>query len=255
MNRISIDGIPLWTPAYVSPVAWYDASDASTINNITGGVSQWGDKSSNANHLNQDTPSLQPRIDTRTLNGLNVIDFNGTEHYMSFTSNFEINNKFVIFVFYPDSDVANQRIFGNDPSPSVRVNYAGVSDVFVFAGTTAISIYGGTYATSEIYPKLSPYIAGWGYETTGFREEKNGLSLLYPITMLYSGTVPAVTFGRDTDSATSYFGGYFAEIIVINDYTTGGGTKLEGYLAWKWGLVGSLPVTHPYKLRPPKVGD
>jgi hypothetical protein len=29
--------------------------------------------------------------------------------------------------------------------------------------------------------------------------------------------------------------------------------KLEEYLAWKWGLQGSLPPTHPYKNFPPKV--
>jgi hypothetical protein len=27
--------------------------------------------------------------------------------------------------------------------------------------------------------------------------------------------------------------------------------QVEGYLAWKWGLQGSLPSSHPYKLFPP----
>lgn len=27
--------------------------------------------------------------------------------------------------------------------------------------------------------------------------------------------------------------------------------QLEGYLAWKWGLVGNLPTNHPFKLYPP----
>jgi hypothetical protein len=27
--------------------------------------------------------------------------------------------------------------------------------------------------------------------------------------------------------------------------------QIEGYLAWKWGLVGNLPQNHPYKLYPP----
>jgi hypothetical protein len=29
--------------------------------------------------------------------------------------------------------------------------------------------------------------------------------------------------------------------------------KLEGYLAWKWGLAANLPADHPYKLNPPTV--
>jgi hypothetical protein len=27
--------------------------------------------------------------------------------------------------------------------------------------------------------------------------------------------------------------------------------QVEGYLAWKWGLVGNLPATHPFKNAPP----
>jgi len=29
--------------------------------------------------------------------------------------------------------------------------------------------------------------------------------------------------------------------------------KVEGYLAWKWGLVANLPSGHPYKNLPPYV--
>jgi hypothetical protein len=28
---------------------------------------------------------------------------------------------------------------------------------------------------------------------------------------------------------------------------------VEGYLAWKWGLVSKLPVGHPYKNQPPYI--
>jgi hypothetical protein len=27
--------------------------------------------------------------------------------------------------------------------------------------------------------------------------------------------------------------------------------QIEGYLAWKWGLVANLPAGHPYKNYPP----
>jgi hypothetical protein len=30
---------------------------------------------------------------------------------------------------------------------------------------------------------------------------------------------------------------------------------VEGYLAWKWGLVANLPAAHPFKNRPPLIGD
>jgi hypothetical protein len=31
--------------------------------------------------------------------------------------------------------------------------------------------------------------------------------------------------------------------------------RLEGYLAWKWGLVANLRAAHPFKNRPPLIGD
>jgi hypothetical protein len=31
--------------------------------------------------------------------------------------------------------------------------------------------------------------------------------------------------------------------------------KIEGYLAWKWGLEGNLPIGHPYKSAAPTTGN
>jgi hypothetical protein len=41
------------------------------------------------------------------------------------------------------------------------------------------------------------------------------------------------------------------EIIVYTTVTSSQRQQVEGYLAWKWGLQGSLPATHPYKKWPP----
>jgi hypothetical protein len=48
-------------------------------------------------------------------------------------------------------------------------------------------------------------------------------------------------------------GGRMAEFFTVADVPGTGGTdittviKAEGYLAHKWGLTSSLPVSHPYK--------
>ena len=47
--------------------------------------------------------------------------------------------------------------------------------------------------------------------------------------------------------------GKAAEFFWVAGPTGTGGTdisnveKAEGYIAWKWGLQGNLPVSHPYK--------
>jgi len=66
---------PLWTPEQIAMVLWLDASDASTITESGGSVSQWDDKSGEDNHVSQATGSKQPTTGSRTQNGLNVLDF------------------------------------------------------------------------------------------------------------------------------------------------------------------------------------
>ena len=45
-----------------------------------------------------------------------------------------------------------------------------------------------------------------------------------------------------------------AEVILYNSVLTSTQiSKIEGYLAWKWGLVGNLPSSHPYKTSYPTV--
>lgn len=41
--------------------------------------------------------------------------------------------------------------------------------------------------------------------------------------------------------------GYIAETVILSDVTLATRQKIEGYLAWKWGLEADLPADHPYK--------
>ena len=69
-----------WSPLDLPNLeGWWDASDAATITDTTGDVSQLDDKSGNGRHLAQATGSLQPRTGDSTRNGLNVLDFNADE--------------------------------------------------------------------------------------------------------------------------------------------------------------------------------
>ena len=59
-------------------VAWYDG-ELSPITSSGGSVSQWNDISGNENHAFQSLGSSQPTTSATTLNGKNVIDFDGSE--------------------------------------------------------------------------------------------------------------------------------------------------------------------------------
>jgi hypothetical protein len=45
----------------------------------------------------------------------------------------------------------------------------------------------------------------------------------------------------------NFYYGYMAEILVFsNVLTVADRQRIEGYLAWKWGLQSQLPTLHPY---------
>lgn len=69
---------PPFTPLSLSPLAWYDASDTSTLTVSSNLVSQWNDKSGNGYNLSQGTSVERPDSGLTTRNGLNVVDFDGS---------------------------------------------------------------------------------------------------------------------------------------------------------------------------------
>lgn len=102
---------------------WLDASDTSSTN-ITqsgGSVSQWLDKSGKGYNLTQSTGSDQPTTGSSTINGLNAIDFNGTQYLEnnSFASLLAGNDiSFSAHFVYQPTSVSSGTIFGAGNSSS-----------------------------------------------------------------------------------------------------------------------------------------
>lgn len=59
-------------------MAWYDASDTSSISLSGSDVTQWNDLSGNNYNLTQGTAAYRPQSGTRTINSLNVLDYQDT---------------------------------------------------------------------------------------------------------------------------------------------------------------------------------
>jgi len=72
-------------PSTLNPDLWLDASDASTITESGGSVSQWDNKGTLSNFV-QATSANQPTTGANTLNGLNVIDF-ASDHLNATSTN------------------------------------------------------------------------------------------------------------------------------------------------------------------------
>jgi hypothetical protein len=66
-------------------VVWYDASDAASITHVAGAVSQWNDKSGNADHLTQGTAANQPTYSATGLGGSQPSISFATNDYLAST--------------------------------------------------------------------------------------------------------------------------------------------------------------------------
>ena len=113
-------------------------------------------------------------------------------------------------------------IYGSDQTPITANNVTNLNATFFsIVGTTAQNA-AACYTNGSLYTTTS----GSGYNLT--------TSLPYRL-----GSGPG-------------FNGYVYEALIYNSpLSTSQRQQVEGYLAWKWGLQGSLPSTHAYKSFPP----
>jgi hypothetical protein len=236
----------LWTPAEITTELWLDASDASTIT-IATGVSQWDDKSGNGYHFTQATASAQPALSTAALNGLDVITFDGINDFLRNTSS-SLAQPINIFVVAQTNVISGttgsrQYVFDgvttntNRNLLALRGNQTNNPSIWAFLGWLPHTV--ATTNTYELYTcgfaGASSFIGVNGVDVTGNPGTNN----------LTSG----ITLGTNYLLNADWLSGGIAELVI----TTGDVDITEGYLAWKWGLEGDLPVGHPYKTAAPIV--
>jgi len=229
-----------WAPsASANVVAWFDASDATSISSSAGNVLQWKDKSGNDYHASQSTANKHPRTGTRTINGLNVIDFDGTSDALKYAANFFTSNHSYtkIAVYFTDNLGATNNV--------VTIgNSALYNELIIF--------HGGNQLSSSSYPGiLSPMIAIGQYVSGGQAD------IFINGTNVGSNPAPAAWansanhFELGAHSGGNYLDGVIAEVVVLDHAASADlRQKIEGYLAWKWGLRANLPSSHPYKYTP-----
>ena len=239
----------------LSPALWLDAADASTITETGGKVSQWDDKSGNDNHGTQSAGGKQPVTNSRTLNGLNVIDFQGDVLVSAVNINRSVLPDLSVYAVFARDVPNNSGFFGQDNGGwdrTVSMQNSGSS------GNWLVSRSGGLENTG-ITNDNDPHVMSLTWDVSA----SNGSSF-----SIDGGSAHVFTEGTGDGTNTTAIGAYYtngsnpfdgilAELIIIPSITSDTNRqKLEGYLAHKWGLTANLPQTHPYKeTAPGKTGS
>lgn len=214
---------------------WLDAADSSTITTDTG-VSQWRDKSGTANAFVQDVGNNQPATGTQTINGKNVLVFDGSNDSMSISSPPMSTSMPLTFVmvkrlvatgsfgmFYTTGTGDNFNIRQESATGRLQVAAGGS----VVATGLATTLTGVNIISTLVFPSA----AG-----SNIRVYRNGSR---ETVGTFTATKPTLTgthyIGRRSDGLNANF--WLAEIIAYNaDLSDTQRQSIERYLGKKWGI-------------------
>jgi hypothetical protein len=248
---------------------WLDASDSSTITITGSGVSTWADKSSNANDATQSTDGNRPTITAAAQNGLDVLEcvvsdpssIVGTgKQWLQLPDFSALSAGTVIAVAKSNADPPSGA--GGDGRTGAVIacstSMATLGAHHPYTDGNVYDNFGSTARKSTGNPTeslASCYLLGIRSAPSDYEFYVNASSHFSTgtNTVGFSATLSFVGKSLDASMPQHYgFDGQIAEIVLLNvAATTLQRQKVEGYLAWKWGIESNLPGGHPYEFGPP----
>ena len=252
---------PITTPfspaSIVTPALWLDAFDTSTITISGSNVTGWRDKSSSARAL---TPSSLTAFQyANTFNGSlpSVFGSNtGSSATIASIAGFTLNTPANIFAVFQNTN-------GSSGFPYIFNITAGSNRAYMLSTSGNLRVSSGVGSantggsvglstnTNQIITMATGASSTLVYQNGGVNGA--GSTVSPSSTINVSGaTVTSSNLTIGGNATNEAWTGHFCEIIIVNtSLTDAQRQRIEGYLAWKWNLVGSLPTNHPhYSLKP-----
>ena len=226
---------------------WLDAADTSTVIG-TSPVTQWNDKS--GNNYNAYATTTGNNLSLSTINGVQAINYGGNSYLIGLLTS-GAASPFSIFIIFSQSSTVGP-VFTTSTTTDASglfLNYGGSST----GGNTDFLSIGSQWAThgSSTINSNTPYllsIVSTSVSGGTITLYVNGTSYMSGTTTGNFSWTTLLIGRRSYGGNNENFAGKFGEFIIFNSaVSTSQRQQVEGYLAWKWGLVGNLPSTHAYK--------
>ena len=208
--------------------AWYDATRGVTA--TAGEVDTWADQSGNGRDLSA-TLTTRPITGTRTQNGKNVIDFDGSNDLLDASSAFTQGTSDTVFVVCLNDDGADsttQTVYNSDNGAAAecRLNKMNTN---VWRATSGASLDGGIPDTA------AHLLVGVYNGTTGSSLRLDGTELATG--SLGTNSSSAAPRVGATGAGGNFWDGWVAEILHYDNVLTAANIlRVENYLTRKWGL-------------------
>jgi filamentous hemagglutinin family protein len=252
----STDGsIDLDGPLNDRLVLWLDSSDSSTISHTGGFVDQWRDKSGYENHANGSGVN-RPLTGSRTMNGLNAIDFDGSNDVLIINdaNSLDLSNELSFFnVNFRDS------INTIDGLLAKRINQT-TSYAYGFFFFNDNEFYVDIHNNNNRFSNNISYPTGSSIQSVtynGALSTATRVNIFNRGRFILSGTEASasipnfnspLTIGELNGGTLTHFNGLIPEIILYNTELSGtliadqSRNLIEQYQSAKWG-VGLDPIS------------
>jgi hypothetical protein len=249
MSTTIVTNTAFVTPRSIAGLSgWYDGNDplgrGETLSNGFP-ISQWSDKSGNVNHATQLTSLNQPFLSNggivfRGAQNLNFTKPNALASNTTFSIFLieqrasSVNTNHILAGF---TNAANQNLhIGYNTSTQFRFSYFGNDFNYNVPEYSAVNEPFRIWSLTQSATMRTIFLNGAQVaqnNNTGLLQSWNGGSIgrssfnAFGTNPFYHGTVNEIIF--------------YKPILTITQQQ-----QIEGYLAWKWTLQRSLPVTHPF---------
>jgi hypothetical protein len=240
--------VPMYTftPVFYSGCKlWLDGTDPGgsgiiPANNST--IATWYDKSGSGNNATQTTVATRPMFKQSYVNGNGAVYFTSSNQ-MALPS--LTLGPLTIFVIGKLVTFSSNQFFLALGQGTDTIYVRAVFNPPYFGVDTGI----GPYTTT---------VADTNYHMFSYTQTNVGSFWFDGTTITTSASISGNAAGSMTYTTTNTIGGWsgytnnvdsvLSEVIIYNSaLTTTNRQQVEGYLAWKWGLQGSLPSGHAYK--------
>lgn len=258
-----------WTPKQLpNLITWLDANDKANRTLSGSNVTDWNDKSGSGNHVTQGTANRQPVLVTASQNNLDAFDFDWTvsgasgRKYMIRGGTYTNVTGSQLSVFVTAKPTTRwdgyARLVGFSPSATANdwnTNTAIAALLRDATNSNMHSFYNSSGTNTSAVTAGSWYTLGIIVNGTSHTFRRDGNSTTTTLGSTPSFNINTITIGHNPGSFTATadaWNSLIGEIIVCNTaLSTANRDKIEGYLAWRWGLQGSLAAGHAYKNFPP----
>lgn len=245
---------------------WFDSADRSTIStDVNNRVLRWSNKhilqgATTQNWLSYGGGTVQTL--SISLNGYSPVTF-GFNGFLSgvwgdgLTYANASNRTYAFVASIPGPMTLPARLWTANTTSAGRISlsFTGTATNLSFTMSSVVASVRAATVSAGSLSGTGFFLGTLGYVAGDARIRFNGSNLLHTAGTPIAFNTAAIPFnmgGAGTLALPSSISFHMAEFIQFNDsLDVQDVARLEGYLAWKWGLKSLLPSIHPFKVLPP----